>query len=655
MPALRLVDVLMNDRASEQLVLDEQPTLTPPPARVDTDGDAPSPPLDAAPESPAIVDVWSRTEPKYRVRAVVLLSINLLLYCGLGAFLHWLHVGRAFDFSLSSYFAPARFWDRSAPNLNDFILDPISVVEVPLHAIVLGMSLAVLAAVPIVVSILYRFAWAVPFLLAVFVFAHMPWMAFTLCCSCILASQKPFRMRFRFGSAVVGLLPVVAYLYLATAGGQDEFSAYASPTERSLLIAPWVVTLVAAAVICGVALLLARLVNYRPGAVAPVVTVMVATPVTLFFQGVGVDELAYRVLERDYGPLSERFEPIQSNAETERQIQNLARTEMIREGVRALWSEDRQQIVRVKQRVRRYFLTNFLEDRARAYEACKHYIARFPQSRYLPNVLFIQATVLDMRLDERRLQQSDARRELYLDFPHAQSAQVWLKLYRQYPESPLAIPAALRLAQLELREGKTQAALDKLEFVPDALDRIERATSATQPATDWLSPGDPMSKLEFQPRTYADDARQLADLVRQNRSDPQYGDAPLVELMKIDRRRGRYGDQLLHLAAKYPDSRLRDNLWVRWADQLPTIEARIEKLSAVVRTLRTGDAIPRAYFRIAALEMQRVATHGEDAQRAARQALRTLIAEFPDSIWAELARERLAILVPREAETAKRP
>jgi len=53
-----------------------------------------------------------------------------------------------------------------------------------------------------------------------------------------------------------------------------------------------------------IVLTIARLVNYRPGAIAPLMAIMFATPVVLFETKVGRDELSYRLLERDFGPNS---------------------------------------------------------------------------------------------------------------------------------------------------------------------------------------------------------------------------------------------------------------------------------------------------------------------------------------------------------------
>ena len=48
----------------------------------------------AAAEPTVISDVWSRSGSKYRVRAIVLLVINMLLFGGVGCFAFWLRQGR---------------------------------------------------------------------------------------------------------------------------------------------------------------------------------------------------------------------------------------------------------------------------------------------------------------------------------------------------------------------------------------------------------------------------------------------------------------------------------------------------------------------------------------------------------------------------------
>lgn len=607
------------------------------------------------------VDVWTRTEPKYRIRATLLLSINFLLYCGMCAFTHWLHVAKAIDFTLEGYLAPLRFWSTNSTNLIDFILEPISVQQTPVHAIVLGMLVATMITVPILVAILYRLPSAIPFIIAMFVFGHMPWMAFTCVLSCVLATSPPLRINFRFVSVLVGLLPVLLYLYMSTRGTPEQLAAYPSPMQKTLLAAPWVLSILAACAISALVLAIAHVVNYRPGAVSPVLAAMFIAPVALFFFSVGADELSYRVLENEFGPRSKRFTPVLASEDTERKLwsliaETIERTPDARLATdfRAIWSEDLEELRETKRRVVRRLLLNTLADRAAAYEACNTFIADYPESRYLQNVFFLQALILDTRMDERRLFAPNPRREFYGDFPHVQSEPVWSVLRKRFPDSPLAIAASLRLAQLKLRTGLIDEALE-LASSTFTFARDNRPASSQPAGVSLWRRRPPESSLNFEPAPYLLECRQLAELIANNRNDPKYGNRPLQELAALDSHRPRYGDQLLRLMQTYPDSLLHDNLLVAWANAIPEPQDRARALGRLIPILQTGDALPEAIFGLADLEIQSLSAQNAITRRSGLARMRELVERFGDTCWGREAAQRLQMLEPRQPASAPTP
>lgn len=618
-------------------------------------GEAPGPP--PAPQAPATTgesvaapwqptSVWSWTARKYRVRATVLLVLNGLLFCGLCVFAHWLHVARLFDFSPASYLYPLKFWGTQTQNLYDFILFPISVDQNPMHGVVIGLLFAAIVAVPITVSIVYGFRSALPFLAAILVFAHLPWMAITLLASCVLASVRPFRMKFRFGSALVAMLPVLLYFYLAARGPSEPLAAGVSPEKKLLLAGPWLLAILAACTMMAIILFIARLVNYRPGAVAPVMAVLFATPVLLFRAHVGVDELYYRVLESQYGPRSERFQPVQDATDT---ILNLVHRwtypSVDREPRRAtfltVWSADPTEQYELKRRVFRHMLIELLDHRRAAYDALKDFIADHPTSRYVPCALFIQARVLDMRLDERALGEN-AQRELYTDFPHPESEPIWTNLLSEYPHSPLAVAARLRVAQLRLRHGDADGALAALG-PPPTVAEAALPTSARASDRPLLRMQPPEASLEFDPDQDLFEIRRLRELILANRDDPRYATAPLQALAGLDPHRAGYRRQLLWLAHQYPDSWLYDNLIVRWAAAARDRQERAERLAACIARFPDGDALPEALFARADLELRALGGNDAENRAAGLARLGEIIERFPDTCWAERARERLRL------------
>lgn len=608
-----------------------------------------------------LMSVWSRPEPKYRYRAIILLVVNLLFFCGLCVFTNWLHVGKPFDFTPASYGEPMRFWGEQTQNLNDFILFPINVSQTPMHGVVLGLLLASIVAIPISVSLLYGFKSAVPFSLAVLVFAHMPWMCVTLIGSCILASVRPFRMSFRFGSALLALLPVLLYLYLATRPTPEQAATFATPDEKLLLVAPWALAIVAACVMMGAILAISRLVNYRPGAVAPVMAIMFGTPAVLFHMHVGIDELDYRVLEARYGPRAAVFEPVRDVTHEVSTMfarwNEAAQPDDPRRGILAeILSGRVEALAALKQQVAQRLLRDFLGQRRAAVVACVQFIANHPGSRYVPNVLFIQGRVLDTRLDERRLftEGTRIRRELYSDFPHVQSESVWSALLNEYPHSPLFVAANLRLAQLELRRGEARAAMRLLNKLDTwRSDSVESEQSAGDPSTrpslrGLLTPTDPETSLGFDPEPYLLEARRLRELITNNRNDPHYGVEPLVTFARLDPHRRMYPIQLRRLASEFRDSLLYDNLVVRWAATLPNRARRADQLEACIGFFTSGDALPEAMFRLADLEIQTLGNENATRREAGVARMRAVAERFPDTYWGWEAAERLRILQPKE-------
>jgi hypothetical protein len=601
-------------------------------------------------------DVWSWTAPKYRFRAIALLSLNLGLYIALCVFTHYLHVGRALEFTFDSYLTPARFWGEGTQSLYDFILYPISVEQNPVHGVVIGLLLASIAAVPIATAVTYRLPSAIPFCAVVLIFAHLPWLSLTLVASCVLASVRPFRLKFRYGAALVGLLPVLLYIFLATLGGTDLLSASISPERKLLLAGPWLLAILAACVMLAVILFLAQLVNYRPGAVSPVMAVMFVTPVLLFQRYVGFDELSYRTLELKYGPRSTRFEPVQNATDTilrffRERMESTADTSAQRAVLLALWNEDAQRQAEIKHRVSNSLLVKLLADRQAAYDACEEFLATHLHSRFTPNVLYIQARALDTRLDELRVTGEQAQRELYTDFPHVQSERPWTALLTQFADSPLAVAARLRLAQLRMREGRIEEALAALEL-PAAPPR------SAPPRRAAADPSRPEATLDFEPDEFIFQADRLRELILANSTaDGMARDrAALQALGGLDPHREGYRRQLARLAAEYADRPIHDNLVVKWASSHEDRTERPALLRMCLERYPDGDAFPEALFDLADLEVQ---TFGDnDTRRQAGIAkLQQLARDYAHTCWGRLAAERVAILRPttvpatRAAET----
>jgi hypothetical protein len=611
-------------------------------------------------EPPTIWDVWSRPGSKYRVRAIVLLVLNVLLFAGLGVFAFWLRSGMLFAPRMAHYWA--EFWRTFQPagddrvSLSDLLLFPISIYDVPLQMVVLGLLLAALVSIPILVAILYRFSCSIPFLLVIAFIAMMPWLALTVAGSCLLASVRPFRFSFRYASAMLGLLLVVIYFFSASRQSPVAVQELASPSDRIMFFVPWVLAIIASCVVCGVVLAIARAVNYRPGAIAPLMAAMFALPVLLFEFHVGRDELQYRLLEHRYGPNSSYFADQDVTKEFEAAIARRRKTHdgpvPLKEALEAqedlAWqlelevTDDRENMVALY--------------RLGAIRACDHFLHHYPESRYASNALYIKALATDARVDLPAFRAHRVVR-FYNTFPHPSSGHPWEKLYRLEREKPtaLSVMALLRLAQLDARECHVAQALARLDELSELAERVE--PSATEPAR---APGTISGIFTKRSATRAlrvpleatvFEAARFRNLLRFNApppaGDPVYGMEPLcgpqvrepgdppLGFLQLDPRQAGYAESLRALKMRYPDAQLLDNFELEIAKSEPDVQRRIEKLEACVDSPHARDALPEALFRL-----------GEACQEAgrpaeARAAFQRIVTELEESIWARRAGERL--------------
>jgi hypothetical protein len=454
---------------------------------------------------------------------------------------------------------------------------------------------------------------------------------------------------------MLGLLLVVIYFFSASRQSPAAAQELLSPSYRVMFFVPWVLAIVASCVVCAVVLAIARAVNYRPGAIAPLMAAMFALPVLLFEFHVGRDELQYRLLENRYGPSSAYFVDQNIAREFEAALARRLRTSEkpvpSREALEAredlAWqlelevTEDRQNAIA------RYRLA--------AIRACDEFLFHYPESRYAPNALYIKAMANDVRVDLAAFHRDRVLR-FYNTFPAASSRHAWEKLYRLERDGPtaLSVVALLRLAQLDARECNVTRALARLNELLGLGRELEPL--ATQPA---LAPGTisgtftkrhPTRALRVPLEAIVFEAMRFRDLLRLNvpppAGDPLYGYEPLCGpqlrepddlpfgYLQLDSRRAGYADNLRALRMRYPHAQLLDNFELEIAKSEPDAERRIRYLQECVDSPQARDALPEALFRL-----------GEACQEAerlpeARAAFRRIVTEFEDSIWAQKADER---------------
>ena len=605
-----------------------------------------------------IVDVWSHTKPKYRRRAVLLLLLNAGLFVGLCWFTFWLRTGEvAGPFGAEDY--GQLLWRSFDPvgehqvTLSDFLLFPLSIEDVPLQIVVVGLLLASLISIPILVAILYRFPFSLLFFSIVAFVALMPWLAITLTLSCLIAAIRPLKFSFRYVYALIALIPVVIYLFLNPTRWSPDSLAGVSPEARVQLYAPFVLAVLASCVVMALVLLVARIVNYRPGAIAPLLAIMFAIPWALFQFKVGPDELDYRLLERECGPGSIKyFADHDANELIDEVVRKMLEDdpdplrdrEALRDNVRLLIESEldteplyRGELFRgVFSAVHDASLTRrtvFAKDQHTVVLACKKFLSRHPQSRYRPNVLYLQGRAIDMRVDITTFKRTGVVKH-YDQFPSQASTEVWAALAdARYGQRPVRAVALHRLAQLEAREGKVDSALRRLDTLVDTFTEV---ASTTQPSAiaGWRSlftPRKPAESLRLDVERIVREARKLRELITNNR-DPVRGDLPLAELFRLNPLHARYAENLDRLIDRFPNASLIDNLEVRRAASNPSLSLRVEGLEGLVDLYAGQDGARIGWFYLAQAYLQ-------DKQfKKARQAFDNVIRAGEQSVWADEAR-----------------
>jgi outer membrane protein assembly factor BamD (BamD/ComL family) len=608
---------------------------------------------------PEYHDVWTRTQPKYRRRAVLLLVINGVLFFGLGCFGSWLRTGVAVPFLAPDYWDYLwRCFNPAGPEqatLIDFVIFPINVEQVPMQVLVLALLLASLVSIPILVAMLYRLPFAIPFILIVAFVGMFPWLAITLTISCVMTAIRPLRFSVRYATALIALIPAVLYLFGATRNPTDA-ARYATPIVSAALYAPSVLAVLASCLVMAIVLLIAWLVDYRPGAIAPLLAMMFALPVVLFEAQVGRDELYYRLLEREYGPHSQVYfrDMDASSVIHELAVKKWEQSppprrdvEAYEEEIKLLWRYELDPLDKADA-----LLNEFQLHQWRAARACDKFRADYPRSRYLPNVLYMKGRALDMRVDLEAFRR-DAILRFYEDFPSHTSESTWGTLCKAYPDSPVAAVALYRLAKLEGRRGDIDGAIRRLTTL------IERFSTTTRPAAP--NGGSLLARLERPPPTSTLDidiagivhkGRKLYALLRSNR-DPHLAkppeikaDAPLVEFLRCDPQHRKYRENLVWLLDQYPYSRMRARLHLELALTERSTSLKIRELEDFIRRYgesQNTNALAEAHYVLGEAYLW------DRRPVDARAAFESVVNQYADTVWAEDARRQLARMTPLES------
>ncbi len=364
-----------------------------------------------------------------RWRLGLFLLINLSLFGAANVFWCYLSSGRWLGFS------HAAFMRGITTPIGQTFTAPLNILTHPWMIPVFGLLLAVIAFVPVVVSVLYRLSFAMMFVVLVAFLGQAPTLALVLAVGCILAARTSLRSDMPFLAAVLGMLPVAGYLF--GLGFVDLDSAAALPLQRWVLYGPFLIAVIAAVLAAAVVLALARVTKFRPGVLWPVLALLLAGPITLFYLKTGPDELEYCLIVRPLAPGDAIF------GEESLESWRSQHGEGLNEQTLTIGVKD-----------------DLARRRAKLVGECEDFVRRYPMSKRAAIVLWVEAQCRSLRLDARALAGGVVKHTAGYVLP--ESKEIWQRLRDNHGGTPQAVLAQWRLGQLALREQRTDEAYDLL-------------------------------------------------------------------------------------------------------------------------------------------------------------------------------------------------
>jgi len=583
-----------------------------------------------------------------------LMVMTLIAYASVNAFWQFLSTGRWID-----YRGEAFRHDLAVP-LGQMLLAPLSIFNYPWMTLVTGFILAVVIFVPILVAVLHRLRTAAVFVVIVAVLGHAPVLAGALVVACVLSSRTPLRPDTPFLAVLLGLVPVAVYLYLFGLSIVSE--AAVLPLQRGVAAAPFLIALLSASLVCGLALSVARMVGYRQWVVWPVIVVLMSGPMTVFYLGVGTDELEYSLITGRLAPGDSVYRSLSlANLQKGTDSDDLTGDKLFNA------------------------VSGSLEiRRARLIKACREFVGRYPDSQRAPAVLWVAAQCHSLRISRPAL--GDGRVMYYASHLSKASKETWEDIVDRYRKSRQAALAHWRLGALALREVGDPTLSDKA--ISERLTQADKhlATAEERLAAIVGAAGDagadesvdrvflpvPLLPTRGCYRQGLVEVQRLRWLVVANNVVETWdkvaaGGKPadrvkamkllmaLAAYLKIDANgvdHATYRRRLADLIGRFEGTNLGDNLTLAWSNTSPDPYGRARALIPLAEVRPPTDAAIQASFELGILASGTAGAAAlglVDNLRKPEEYFKLVIAA-PDNPWKPLARERLAWLEAQQKE-----
>ena len=559
-------------------------------------------------------------------RRIVFVAVNLVGFATVAAFWQFLVTGKWLALAAAAY-------RRSLTMPFEILLYPLSVLTHRWMILVVGLLLGVMIFVPIIVAVMYRVRVSLLFLIVLAAVAPMPLLTVSVGVGCLLATSTRLRSNLPMLASILGLLPVAALLGLLDMLGLLPIDPATPPLWRWLMYMPFLLAGVAAILSFATVLTLAHVSKFRPGIIWPVLLVLLAAPLVVFYGRVGADELHYALIVRP--------DPENRLAPGDAVFGDLPLAQFAqRPGLRGL----------TKALLQRRAEDDLHRRRDRLLGQCDRFLRRYPRSRRTPSVMWIVGQCHCLRLDLATFDHGAIRCTAVFADPAAQPT--WQALIERYDHSPQAGLAQLRLAELALRDpaqmSRARSLLARARSLLQGHDAIGADGRATPPAR--LFPADPSLPSDSYYAAALEHAHRLIWLMGTNDLLAESDEAhAMAEWMQVNPTERGARTDYLDLADRFGHTQLKNNLQLAAALTVTDPYERARELRPLAEAPSTDDAAVQANYELGRLVTQERALRLQEGIRPAAVYFRRVIEAAPNP-WRRQAEEALAWLPTQEVQ-----
>ncbi|MDY7010036.1 MAG: hypothetical protein SVV80_04705 [Planctomycetota bacterium] len=484
-------------------------------------------------------------------RAVFFVVVDLTGFTAVNAFLYYLSTRRWLDLSMGSYKTAL------ATPLSEVLLHPLSIFDQPWMMLVAGLLITAVVLVPIMVAVFYNMSVSALFVLSVAVVGHAPLLSVFLAGGCIIAGRAGLRRDLPLVALMSGLTPIIVYFFFFSGGDEQPLRPLQRLSVHLILVLALITAVLAGAVVS----VLARIMQFRPGVIWPVILVFLAAPAWAFFEKVGADELDYAFIATRVGPGEALFAP--PTAKEMSYPVFLPTSTRPSFGPASQPSEVASKpalAMLVRARV------NLRQQRTTLASECEKFIKRHPDSARAAAVMWITATVKDIRIDMRALS-AESVRYIYAG-PSGESNGAWANLAERHPRQPQAFVAHQRLGIQAIREGRIQKAAEHLRIAQTFLATYLGQQDSDTPAglAAMFAPAESLPGREYY-RRILDETDNIIWLMETNKvlDGEMKNTEAFRDYMKHWPFTGTKSKDLEELEKYYQDTNLADNFRLRAA------------------------------------------------------------------------------------------